>query len=197
MIGFLTGRLAARRPDACFLDVNGVGYELHCSASTLASLPAEGADVRLWTHLHVREDALALYGFSTEAEQRMFEALIGVSGVGPKVALQMCSAFTVEAFRRALVTDDVAAISSVPGVGKKTAQRILLDLKEKLSLPDLAVVGSQPDTLAKARSALENLGYSAGEVRVALAEVEVGDGDGLERVVKSALKVLGASRMTS
>jgi Holliday junction DNA helicase RuvA len=192
VIGFLTGTVAGRNPDGCFLDVNGVGYELHCSASTLSSLPGEGRDVRLWTHLHVREDALALYGFATEAEQRMFEALIGVSGVGPKVALQMCSAFSVEAFRRALVTDDVAAISSVPGIGKKTAQRILLELKEKLSLPDLAIVGTQPDTLSKARSALENLGYSPGEVRVALGELDVAGDDTVEVVVKSALRVLAA-----
>jgi Holliday junction DNA helicase RuvA len=192
VIGFLTGTVAGRRPDGCFLDVNGVGYDLHCSASTLASLPADGREVRVWTHLHVREDALSLYGFATEAEQRMFEALIGVSGVGPKVALQTCSAFAVDAFRRALVTDDVAAISSVPGVGKKTAQRILLELKEKLSLPDLALVGSQPDTLAKARSALENLGYSPGEVRVALGELEVAVDDSVEGVVKSALRVLAA-----
>ena len=192
MIGFLTGTVAGRRADGCFLDVNGVGYDLHCSASTLSSLPADGREVRVWTHMHVREDALSLYGFATEAEQRMFEALIGVSGVGPKVALQMCSAFAVDAFRRALVTDDIAAISSVPGVGKKTAQRVLLELKEKLSLPDLAVVGSQPDTLAKARSALENLGYSPGEVRVALGELEVAVDDSVEGVVKSALRVLAA-----
>lgn len=192
MIGFLSGVLAGRGPDFCFLDVNGVGYRLSCSATTLASLPADGRDARLFTHLHVREDALALYGFASEAEQRMFEALIAVSGVGPKVALLMCSAFSVEAFRRALVTDDIAAISSVPGVGKKTAQRILLDLKEKLSLPDLALVGSHPDTLSKARSALENLGYSAGEVRVALGEVAVAEDDSVEGVVKSALRVLAA-----
>lgn len=190
MIGSLSGVVAGRRPDGCFLEVGGVGYQINCSAATLASLPPDGANARLWTHLHVREDMLALYGFATESEQRMFEALISVSGVGPKVALQMCSAFPVESFRRALVTDDVAAISSVPGVGKKTAQRILLDLKEKLSLPDLAVVGSQPDTLAKARSALENLGYSAGEVRVALGDLEVASDDSVEGVVKSALKVL-------
>ena len=190
MIGFLSGVVAGRRADGCFLEVGGVGYDLNCSAATLTSLPPEGAPVRLWTHLHVREDALSLFGFATEAEQRMFEALIGVSGVGPKVALQLCSAFSVESFRRALVTDDVAAISSVPGVGKKTAQRILLDLKEKLSLPDLAIVGSQPDTVAKARSALENLGYSPGEVRVALGEVAPTDDDSIEDVIKSALKAL-------
>jgi Holliday junction DNA helicase RuvA len=126
----------------------------------------------------------------TELEQRTFEALLGVPGVGPKVALQVCSAFTPEAFRRVLVTGDVDAVSSVPGIGKKTAQRILLDLKEKLELPDLEVVGSQPDTIAKARSALENLGYSAGEVRVALAEATSGDENGVEDVIKAALKVL-------
>ena len=192
MIGFLSGVVAGRRPDGCFLDVAGVGYQVNCSAATLASLPGDGREIRLWTHLHVREDVLSLYGFATEAEQRMFEALIGVSGVGPKVALQMCSAFSVESFRRALVTGDVAAISSVPGVGKKTAQRILLDLKEKLSLPDLAVVGPQPDTVAKARSALENLGYSPGEIRVALGELDVDRDDSVAGVVKSALKVLAA-----
>lgn len=192
MIGFLSGTVAGRDPDGCFLEVGGVGYKLSCSATTLAALPPEGGGARLWTHLHVREDALALYGFATEAEQRMFEALIAVSGVGPKVALQLCSAFSVESFRRALVTDDVAAISSVPGIGKKTAQRILLDLKEKLSLPDLALVGSQPDTLSKARSALENLGYSPGEVRVALGDLEVAETDSVETVVKSALRSLAA-----
>lgn len=190
MIGFLSGTVAGRGPEGCFVDVSGVGYKLSCSATTLAALPPDGGAVRLWTHLHVRDDALSLFGFATEGEQKMFEALIGVSGVGPKVALQVCSAFSVDAFRRALVTDDVAALSSVPGLGKKTAQRILLDLKEKLSLPDLALVGEQPDALAKARSALENLGYSPGEVRVALGDLEVSTSDTVESVVKSALRVL-------
>jgi Holliday junction DNA helicase RuvA len=192
VIGFLEGTVAGRGADGCFVDVSGVGYRVTCSATTMAALPPDGGRVRLWTHMHVREDALALYGFASEAEQGMFEALIGVSGVGPKVALQMCSAFSVDAFRRALVTDDVAGISSVPGIGKKTAQRILLDLKEKLALPDLALVGSQPDTLSKARSALENLGYSPGEVRVALGDVDVAASDSVEAVVKSALRSLAA-----
>lgn len=192
MIGFLDGVVAARDADGCFVDVNGVGYRVACSATTLASIPGDGAKVRLWTHMHVREDALALYGFATEPEQALFEALIGVAGVGPKVALTMCSAFTPEAFRRALVTDDVASLSSVPGIGKKTAQRILVDLKEKLDLPDLALVGAQPDALAQARSALENLGYSPGEVRAALGEVSPNDDEDLEQVIKSALKVLAS-----
>jgi Holliday junction DNA helicase RuvA len=190
VIGFLVGRVAARAADGCFLDVNGVGYRLACSTTTLAALPSEGDVCRLWTHVHVREDVLALFGFATEAEQRVFEALLGVAGVGPKVALQVCSAFTPESFRRTLVTDDVDAISAVPGIGKKTAQRILLDLKEKLELPDLAIVGGPPDTLSRARSALENLGYSAGEVRVALSETIAGPDDSVEDVVRRALRAL-------
>ncbi|HEX2057502.1 MAG TPA: Holliday junction branch migration protein RuvA [Actinomycetota bacterium] len=190
MIGFLRGKVVAKTPDGCFLDVAGVGYRLACSATTVAALPTEGAETRLWTHLHVREDVLALFGFATESEQRIFEALLGVTGVGPKVALQVCSAFTPDALRKALVTDDVASISSVPGIGKKTAQRMVIDLKEKLALPDLEVVGARPDTLAKARSALENLGYSPGEVRVALNEATPADEASVEDIVKSALRVL-------
>ena len=190
MIGFLRGIVAGRGADACFVEVAGVGYRLACSATTLAALPGDGKEVRLWTHLHVREDALSLFGFASEAEQRIFEALLGVTGVGPKVALQVCSAFSPEALRKALVTDDVAAISSVPGIGKKTAQRMVLDLKEKLALPDLEVVGVRPDAVSKARSALENLGYSAGEVRVALSEAAPEREDSVEDLIKSALKVL-------
>ena len=190
MIGFLDGLVASIVPSGCFVDVGGVGYRLSCSATTLSALPAEGQRVRLWTHVHVREDALGLFGFATEGEQQMFEALIGVAGVGPKVALGLCSAFTPDSFRRTLATDDVAAIASVPGIGKKTAQRILVDLKEKLSIPDLQIVGNGSDALAEARSALENLGYSPGEVRAALGEVQPAATDDVEDVVKSALKVL-------
>ena len=190
MIGFLAGTLAGRSSDGCLVDVGGVGYKLACSATTMAALPADGRPCKLWTHVHVREDALALYGFAAESEQHMFEALIGVSGVGPKVALQLCSAFTPDALRRALATDDIASLSSVPGIGKKTAQRIVLDLKESLSLPDLHVAGSQPNALTKARSALENLGYSPGEVRAALGELDISSEDDVEDVIKSALRAL-------
>lgn len=192
MIGFLRGEVAARGTDDCLLDVNGVGYRVACSATTLATLPPVGQNARLFTHMHVREDVLALFGFATETERTMFEALLTVSGVGPKVALQLCSAFQPDAFRRALVTDDIDGISSVPGIGKKTAARIVLDLKEKLDLPDLAIVGSKPDTLAKARSALENLGYSPPEVRAALGQLAPEESESVEAVVRSALRVLAS-----
>jgi Holliday junction DNA helicase RuvA len=194
MIGFLRGQVAGRTEDGCFVEVGGVGYRVICSARTLAALPGEGEEVKLFTHTHVREEVLALFGFSAEAEQRIFELLIAVNGVGPKVALAVCSSFSPEDLRRALVTDDLAAISSVPGIGKKTAQRIVLELKEKMSLPDLEIVGSGREAVSKARSALENLGYSAGEVRVALNDVAVGDDRSVEDIVRNALKVLaGAS----
>jgi Holliday junction DNA helicase RuvA len=192
VIGYLEGTLAVRTEDGCFLDVNGVGYRLACSATTTTALPQTGERCRLFTYVHVREDLLALYGFGSEHEQRMFEALIGINGVGPKVALQVCSAFTPEAFRRVLVTDDVDVISSVPGIGKKTAQRIVLDLKEKLELPDLEVVGSNRDAISQARSALHNLGYSPAEVRVALSEVNGGGSESVEDMIKTALKVIGS-----
>jgi holliday junction DNA helicase RuvA len=190
VIGFLRGTIAGRTDESCVVDVSGVGYGMNCSSRTLAALPRDGATVQLFTHLHVREDVLALYGFGDEAELKMFEALLSVASVGPKVALQMCSAYSPDSFKRALVTDDLAGLASVPGIGKKTAQRILLDLKEKLDLPDLALVGSQPDTISRARSALENLGYSPGEVRVALGEAQPTDEESVEDVIKSALKVL-------
>ncbi|HWL65768.1 MAG TPA: Holliday junction branch migration protein RuvA [Actinomycetota bacterium] len=190
MIGFVRGKVAARTEESCLVEVAGIGYRLACSSTTLAKLPADGEAIQLWTHVHVREDVLALYGFTSEAEQKMFEALLGVGGVGPKVALQVCSAFSPEQFRKALVTDDVAGFAAVPGIGKKTAQRIVLDLKDKLDLPDLSLVGARPDALSQARSALENLGYSAGEVRVALGEVAAEEEASVENVVKSALKVL-------
>lgn len=190
MIGFLSGEVAGRDASGCFLDVSGVGYRLACSAITLGELPPDGAAFRLLTHVHVREDALALFGFATEAEKRSFEALISVAGVGPKVALQVCSAFTPESLRRALVTDDVDAISSVPGIGRKTASRIVLELKGKLELPDLEVVGRSSDAIGPARSALENLGYSAAEIRTALMEAEAAEADSVEDVVKKALRVL-------
>ena len=190
MIGFLDGALAGRTSDGCFIDVQGVGYRIACSLTTMSALPAEGERIRLWTYMHVREDALHLFGFATESEQRTFEALLSVAGVGPKVALAVCSALAPDSLRRALVTDDVDTISSVPGIGKKTAQRIVLELKEKLALPDLDIASARSDALGQARSALENLGYSPSEVRAALAEVSPDEKEPVEEVVKHALKVL-------
>ncbi len=191
MIGFLSGVLAGRTLDGCFLDVGGVGYRLICSATTLRALPAQGKPCRLFTHLHVREDVLAVYGFATEEEQRLFESLIGVSGVGPKVAIVVCSAFPPEAFERAVTGGDVAAISSVPGIGKKIASRIVLELKDRLAVAGAGAGLNGDGALAEAHSALENLGYSAGEVRLVLSEIAAEGDAPVEDLVKLSLARLG------
>ena len=190
MIGHVAGVLAGRTVEGCIVDVGGVGYSLVCSGATLTELPPDGAPVKLLTHLHVREDALVLFGFATEPERQVFEGLLSVSGVGPKVALAVCSALSPDRFRSAVATDDVGAIAAVPGIGKKTAQRIVLDLKEKLGVPDLQVVSGAHDAIGQARSALENLGYSPGEVRTALSAIGPVENGNLEEVVRDALRVL-------
>lgn len=189
MIGFLAGRVLALSTTEAVVEVNGVGYVVACNGSLLSGL-APGAEVRLWTHLSVKEDALNLFGFSVEAELKMFEALLTVGGVGPKAALGICGVLTPEGFRRALVSEDVDALTAAPGIGRKTAQRIILDLKEKLARPDLALLGDPGDALARARSALQNLGYSPAEVRAALSDVGSEDERPVEEVVRSALQVL-------
>jgi len=143
MIAFVTGRVAARAASYAIVEVGGIGYRLIMSTSSLAALPAEGDEVTVHTYLHVREDELTLYGFESEDERALFEALIGVSGVGPKVALAVLSALKPDVLRTALARDDVALLSSVPGVGKKTAQRLLIDLKDKLGAPELGAVVSR------------------------------------------------------
>jgi holliday junction DNA helicase RuvA len=190
VIGFLSGVLAERTVEGCVLDVGGVGYSLSCSGATLGALPHEGAKCRLFTHLHVRDDAMVLFGFATDSERTIFESLLSVAGVGPKVAQGVCSAMTPDQFRSAVATDDVAGIASVPGIGKKTAQRIVIDLKEKLAVPDLKVVSGERDALGQARSALENLGYSPAEVRSALSDVTSESEDDVQSVIRSALRVL-------
>ena len=189
MIAFVEGRVAMLAHDSAVIEAGGVGYRVFCGPGTLTSL-REGESARLFTHHLVREDQQALYGFRTGEELGFFELLTTVTGVGPKVALAVCSVLAPEQFRSAVATDDVAAIAAVPGIGKKTAQRIVIDLKEKLALPDLQIVGNGHDTVGQARSALENLGYSPAEVRQALTEVAPGANGNVEEVVRNALKVL-------
>jgi Holliday junction DNA helicase RuvA len=194
MIAFLTGRLVRKAANHALLDVNGVGYRLAMSTGSLAALPSEGDDVTVWTYLHVREDELSLFGFESEAEKQAFELLITVNGVGPKVALAALSSLSPDSLAAAVSADDVALISSVPGIGKKTAQRIILDLKDKLVVPELgASAGGTAATgasLAEATDALLAMGFSAAEAAQALKgfDGEAADAQGL---LKYALKRLG------
>lgn len=193
MIAFLTGRVAARGDGFCLIEVGGVGYRVAMSTSSLAALPREGDEATVRTHLHVREDELALFGFESAAEQDLFELLITVSGVGPRLALAVLSSFSPDVLADAIAREDAALLSSVPGVGKKTAQRVILDLKDKLGRPELAdaPVGGAvaPDALAEAREALLGMGFSVAEVATALKGYE-GDGDAQD-VLRHGLRRLG------
>lgn len=194
MIAFVTGRLAAKTPVFAIIDVGGVGLRLAMSTPALAALPAEGDEVTAFTYLHVREDELSLYGFESDDERVLFERLITVSGIGPKVALAVLSALAPDALMRAIAAEDVGMLSSVPGIGKKTAQRLIIELKDKLDLPDLATAGGGPEpaAAAAARDALLSMGFSSSEAAVALQGAPAGAT--AEQLLKTALKALGSPR---
>jgi holliday junction DNA helicase RuvA len=170
MIARLRGRPLTWDADGLVLDVNGVGYRL--LATPTAVRKAEGAsEVALETHLHVREDALQLFGFADPGERELFEQLLAVSGVGPKVALAIVSGYSPAELRRAIVREDAALFETIPGIGRKTAQRVVLELKEKMAplvaLPERG--RGEPDAHVVARDALVELGYSPGEAEQRLA----------------------------
>jgi Holliday junction DNA helicase RuvA len=135
MIGSVRGRIASKTPPQVMVDVGGVGYELEAPMSTFFHLPAVGAEVSLLTHLVVREDAHVLYAFATEGERRLFRSLIKVSGVGPKIALALLSGISVEAFSRCVVNEDITALTKVPGIGRKTAERLVIEMRDRLGEP--------------------------------------------------------------
>ena len=169
MIARLRGKPVANTPEGLVLDVGGVGYLVH--ATPTAVRKGDAADeIAVETYLHVREDALQLYGFASSEERELFELLLGVSGVGPKVALAIVSGSTPAELRRAIARDDVKRFQAIPGVGLKTAQRVVLDLKEKLSVVDALAPDADDATLA--RDALVNLGWSLLDAERVLASVD-------------------------
>ena len=173
MIARLRGRLVGRRADGIVLDVGGVGYLVHATPSVLRRADP-GEELVVETHLNVREDALQLYGFAEPAERELFAELLTVSGVGPKVALAIVSGSTPAELRRAIALEDTARFQAIPGIGKKTAQRVVLELKEKLGLRDADDVATvqpgRPHLLA--REALVELGFSVAEAEQALATTD-------------------------
>jgi holliday junction DNA helicase RuvA len=200
MIAFLRGRLLEKHPDHLIVDVGGVGYDVQVPLSTYYDLGEPGTDVALRVHTHVREDQLALFGFATALEQQLFERLISVSGIGPRMALVALSGIEPEELVRAVRTSDVARLTSIPGIGKKTAERISLELKDKLpsAAPEAvpgamrAGAGEEPDLRADVLSALVNLGYhrAAAEKAVGRALEQAGDTPALEGVLRQALRSL-------
>ena len=195
MIGSLRGTLLDRQPNEVLLDVNGVGYRVLVSPATLVELGPPGGTVLLHTHLHVREDALTLYGVATLDERDCFEALLGAHGVGPALAVAILSVHRPTSLRSVLASDDVDALCLVPGVGKKTAARLLLELKARLDLPEgdvLAIVGADGGARGEVREALSSLGYGPQEISEALRDLP-DDGD-VQRLLKDALTRLATVR---
>jgi Holliday junction DNA helicase RuvA len=174
MIGSVRGTVLERTPAGeVLVEVGGVGYRVLVPSGTLA-VAEPGTATFLVTHLHVRDDAMVLYGFATREERDTFEVLIATTGVGPKLALAMLSAHSPNSLRRAVADGDLDALCLVPGVGKRTAQRLLVDLRSRLDLPDLEVDlvdGDRAGARTEARAALAELGYGTEEIRAALADV--------------------------
>ncbi|MDX6550212.1 MAG: holliday junction helicase RuvA [Gaiellales bacterium] len=174
MIALLRGRVVERGEGRIVLDVGGVGYLLAATSSAIRMAVPDGEEVSLVTHLHVREDALTLFGFANTAERALFELLLGVSGVGPKAALAIVSGYAPDQIRRAIATADHALFTSISGIGMKTAERVVIDLKDKVgSLPaDTSAEPVAPDDHTAAREALVGLGMSVAEAEAALRGVD-------------------------
>jgi len=193
MIGRLKGILAAKQPPWLVVDVGGVGYEIEAPMSTVFDLPEVGREIALFTHYAAKEDTVALYGFLREAERTLFRALQKVSGIGAKTALAVLSGASVDEFARLVQTGDVAALTRIPGIGKKTAERIVVELRDRVDGIALASVGTgnagagPKDPVAEASVALQQLGYKPVEV-ARLVKDAAAAGDDAEAIIRKALK---------
>jgi Holliday junction DNA helicase RuvA len=195
MIGSVRGRLTSKSPPQLTVDVGGLGYELVAPISTFFLLPAVGQEVSLLTHLVVREDAHLLYAFGTEDERRLFRSLIKVSGVGPKIALALLSGISVEGFAQCVQSQDIAALTRIPGIGRKTAERLVVELRDRLAAPESGVASAASASAASPESeafdALIAMGCSPAEARRLLKAVGPGT-HSTEELIRRALR--GADR---
>jgi len=194
MIAHLRGKLLAKHPNQAIVETGGVGYDVTISVPTFSDLPAVGAEVTLHIHTHVREDLIALYGFLRPAEKRLFEKLITVSGIGPKLAITIFSGMAADQMVSAIRGNDVARLTRIPGIGKKTAERMVLELRDKLPTEGIAESPVTPAMSAVEEdvlSALMNLGYQRAAAERALASVEKnGKGSSFEVMFRQTLGVL-------
>ena len=192
MIVKLAGKLLDKQAPCALIDVNGVGYEINVSLMTFVDLPSLGSDVEMHTHLVVREDSHTLYGFLTVHERSLFKDLIKVNGVGPKMALGMLSGMTVDEFARAILNRDVSSLVKLPGVGKKTAERLVIEMKDTIDGAGLS--GASENTITKsdirleAESGLLSLGYKAQDITKILNNLDYKNASSSEDIIKMALQ---------
>jgi Holliday junction DNA helicase RuvA len=186
VIGSLKGKIISRKPDNVVIDVNGIGYQVQLSLNTLSHLPEEGHDVFLLIYTYVREDSIQLFGFNSDDEKKIFVTLLGISGIGPKMALNILSGIAYDDFLKSIETEDIAMLCRIPGLGKKTAQRLILELREKL--PSSTIIKDRlfEDTL----SALINLGYKKSIAHQSIEKVYRKGFNDIESLLKEALKQL-------
>ena len=193
MIGRLRGILISKQPPWLMIEVGGIGYELEAPMSTIYDLPATGMEVALLTHYAVKEDSVALYGFMHESERALFRSLQKVSGIGAKIALAVLSGVSTDHFARLVQTGDVVALTKIPGIGKKTAERIVVELRDRVdgltSVPGTRVGGVDVplDAAGEATVALQQLGYKPAEV-TRLVQKVAADGDNAEAIIRKSLR---------
>ena len=194
MIGSLIGLIKEKKPSLLLLEVNGVGYEIHVPLSTSFQLPKNGESAYLLTHLVVREDQHTLYGFATEEERKLFRTLIKISGVGAKMALTILSGINVNGFVQSVINEDIDTLVHLPGIGKKTAERLIVEMKDRIdgitdNLESSPSTTSETSIAVEARNALVNLGYKNSEAKKILDNIDT-NGLSVEELLRQALKSL-------
>jgi holliday junction DNA helicase RuvA len=200
MIGSLRGKLVERRPNQVTVDVAGVGYLVQIPLSTFSGMPSLDSDVKLLIHTHLREDQIALYGFATAREKQVFEMLISVSGIGPNLAVKILSGMALDELLPALREGDVARLVQIPGIGRKTAERMIVELREKAAMLQpgaVAKVGTRSAAETDVASALSNLGYDSRVIDRTLEQLRKGTNGHAEfnDLLRAALQQLGAAAM--
>ncbi len=186
MIGSLRGKLIYKKPERIIVEANGIGYEVSVPLSVLSSLPEEGQNIFLFIYTHVKEDTLHLYGFLKEEEKKIFTTVLGISGIGPKIALSILSGMSSDDFMEAIQNEDISLLTRIPGLGKKTAQRLVLELREKLP----AAVSVKDISYDDALSALTNLGYKKSDAITALDIIYKKGIRDVETLLKESLQYL-------
>ena len=199
MIAYIKGKLEIKANNYVVVDVGGIGYKIFMSGTAIGEMPETGSNVKIHTHYYVREDNISLYGFNTQEELKMFELLLSVSGVGAKSAIAMLSAIKPSSFALAVISNDVKALTKIPGVGPKSAQRIILELKDKLKTEqalaseesiEIKTIIADTSKIDEATAALQVLGYNRREIEKAFEHITNKDAS-VEEIIKQALKILG------